>query len=472
MAQHFLHGIEAVDVATPSGPIRTVRTAIIGIVGSGTDLKEPGRRNVPILIRGAADAAATFGGSLGQYIEGILKRVSTLIVAVNVFDSESHFGPFGEGQEVTLVASSVAVADIPADADIEVRSQNLQSTYGIGDATAHLSWDGTTLTRNAVTGAPTATATLNFRYRVPDPSGAAVADVAGADGVARTGVYALLDAESVTGYRPGIIGAPDYSGRTTGAGTGLAAPVGAALQAVGDRLRAGFVVDTDAAASLADATAIRGLYSSRRGLVVSPWITRLIDGQVEREPASAQILAAIAASDTDPARGYWWSPTGVKLPDVVGTARPIDWGVSDPLSASNLLNEQHVMTVVRAEGVFRAWGDRSTSTEDKWKFWSIGRVADVIAESLVRSHLAFVSAPYTADYWQRVAVGVNAFLRSMRRRGALRFGRCVPSDRNTEATRADGQAFWRIEFQPPAPVERLTFELALTPDPDATEEVV
>ena len=470
MAQNFLHGIEAVDVTTPSGPIRTVRTAIIGIVGSGTDLETPGRRNVPVLVRGARDAAAKFGGPLGQYIQGILKRVSTLIVAVNVFDPERHFGAWGAPQEVTLVAGSVAV-DTPVDADIEVRSQDLQSTYGIGDATAHLSWDGTTLTRNNVTGAPSATATLSFRYRVPDPSGAAAADVAGT-AAARSGVYALLDAESVTGYRPGVIGAPDYSGRTTGVAQSLAAPAGAALQAVADRLRAGFVVDTSPTASLADATAIRGLYSSRRGLVVSPWVKRLVGGRVVTEPASVQILAAVAANDLDPARGYWWSPTGVKLPDVVGTARPIDWGISDPLSAANLLNEQHVMTVVRAGGVFQAWGDRSTSTVDRWKFWSVGRVADVIAESLVRSHLDFVSAPYTADYWERVAARVNAFLRSMRRIGALRYGRCLPSDRNTEATRADGQAFWRIEFDPAPPVERLTFELALTRDPDATEEVV
>ena len=468
MPEQFLHGIEALDVSTPSGPIRTVRTAIVGIVGSGTDLKVPGRRNVPIAIRGAADAAATFGGPLGQYIQGILERIPTLVVAVNVYDPATHFGAWSEGVEVTLAGGTIDVADIPEGADVEVRSEDLATTYEIP---THLTWDGATLTRVNVAGAPAADATLNFRYRVADPAGAEVADVAGADGAARTGVWALLDAESVTGYRPGIIGAPDHSGRTTGAGANIAAPAGSALQTVADRLRAAFVIDTAETATRAEATTARGRYSSRRGQIVSPWHKRIVDGDVVTEPGSVQLMAAAAAGATDPARGYWWSLSGVKLPQVVGTARPIDFNISDPDSEANLLNEQHVSTFVRAGGVFRAWGDRSTSTEDKWLFWSVGRVADVIAESLVRSHLDYVSAPYDADYWSSVASRVNAFLRSMRRIGALRFGRCVASDRNTEASRAAGQAFWRIEFDPAPPVERLTFELALTRDPDAGEEI-
>ena len=473
MAQNFLHGVEAVDVTTPSGPIRTVRTAIVGIVGSGTDLEDPGRRNVPVVVRGAADAAAKFGGPLGQYIQGILHRVSTIVVAVNVYDPDTHRGPYAGGEEVTLVAGTVNVANVPEDGEIDVRSQDLTTTYTVGDATMQMSWDGAALTRNGgVAGAPAADAVLNFRYRVPDPSGAGVADVAGADGANRTGVYALLDAESVTSYRPGVIGAPDYSGRTTGVAPAIAVPAAQALQTVADRIRSGFVFEAGGAdATRAEATAARDVLSSRRGLAVSPWASRVVGGDIVSEPGSVQGLAAVAANDSDPARGYWFSPTGVKLPDVVGLSRPIDWGISDPNSEANLLNEQHIATFVRFGGVFRFWGDRSASQDDKWKFWAVGRVADVIAETLVREHVEFVSRPYTNDYWAAVAARVNAFLRTMRRIGALRYGRCVASDRNNETTRAAGQAIWRVEFDPSPPVERLTFELALTRDPEAAEEV-
>ena len=469
----FLHGLEVVDATTPSAPLRVVRNAVLGIVGSGTDLEEPGRRNVPVLVRGARDAAAKFGGPLGQYLQGILERVSTLIVVVNVFDPATMFGAYGDGEEVTLAAGSVVVADVPADADIEVRSKDLVTTYGIGDATAHLSWDPATgtLTRNAVAGAPAVGATLNFRYRKPDPVGAAAADVAGT-AAGRTGVYALLDADGETGYRPGLIGAPGYSGAVTGVAPNVAAPAGSALQTVGDRMRAGFAIEAAADGSLADDTALRELFSSRRGYLVSPWASRVVDGAATSEPGTVQALAAMAANELDAARGYWFSPTGVRLPQMVATSRPIDWGISDKLSEANLLNEQHIATFVRSGGVFILWGDRSLSEEDKWKFWSVGRVADVLAETLIRAHVAFVSRPYDADYWRTVAGNANAILRGMRQRGAIRYGRCIRSDRNTPQTEDDGHAIWRIEFDPAPPTERLTFELALTRDPDRVVEEI
>ena len=458
MAGEFLHGVETIEIDEKPQPIRTVRSAVVGIVGAAEDKESPGRHDVPILIRGTkAAAAAIFGpGTLLDAIYGVLDQVSTLIVAVNAFDPTKHFGAWGEGKEVTLAGGTVEVADIPEGADIEVRSEDLSNTYEIP---THLTWDGSTLTRVAGAGAPAADAKLNFRYRTPSPAGADETAVAGgveqASGV-RTGAYALLDAESVTGYRPRILIAPAYSG------VGANAPAGAALAAVAERMRAITVVDgpntTDTAA-----IAFRKLFDSRRVYPLDPHVRvfdRAVAGEVT-EPGSARVAGAIALNDIE--RGFWHSPSNRSLKGVVGTARPIDFTLGDAASTANHLNENQVATIIRApRGGFRLWGNRAAVDPDsKWTFLSVGRTMDLINDSLERAHFWAVDRNITTTYLEAVAENVNGYLAMLQGLGAIRSGSCVPSARNTADARAAGRALFDIEFEPYTPAERLTFRVAL-----------
>ena len=468
MAGEFLHGVEAIEIDEAPQPIRTVRSAVVGIVGAAVDKAQPGRHDVPILIRGTKAAAATaFGpGTLLDAIYSVLDHVSTLIVAVNVFDPTKHFGSFSDPQEVTLVDGAVDVAGIPAGADIEVRSKDLATLYGVGDATAHLSWDGMTLNRNAVAGAPAAAAELSFRYREPDPAGAdedaAAGSVSKATG-ARTGVHALLGAESVTGYRPRILIAPGYSG------VGAAAPAGIALEAIARRMRAVAIVDGP---NTTDAEAIvhRKLFDSRRVYIVDPHV-RVSGGEAAAEPLSARAAGVLARSDVE--RGFWHSPSNREIEGVVGTARPIDFALGDTESAANVLNENQITTVIRApNGGFRLWGNRAAvDPASKWTFLSVGRTMDLINDSLERAHFWAVDRNITNTYLEAVADNVNGYLAMLRAIGAIRYGSCVPSALNTPKTRHAGHSLFDIEFEPYTPSERITFRSRVVMADGSAEEI-
>ena len=466
----MFHGVEIVDASTPFRPLRTVRTAVIGIAGAAEDLKVPGRHNVPVLLRSEAEAAATFRGTLGDYCARMLRIAPTLVIAVNAYDPATHFGEWSDPEAVDLAAGA-AVVPGAAGGDVEVSNAAADTVYVLGTDYTFDRETGT-VTRINGGGIGAADATLSIRTRQPSPSGTPPAAVAGAEVLdARTGLFALLNAASVTRYRPGIVVAPDYSGRNTGAaGGGVARGVGSALQTVANRLRASFVADGAGADSpRADAIAARALYTSRRGLLVWPWVQAesMEDGTLVDEPASVHIAAGMAARDLDPEFGFWWSPSNMVLPEVRGTSRPVSWGPNDLAADTTVLDAEQVMSIARIGDAWRSWGNRSLATPNdagRYKFFVIGRVADAVGESLLRHHLAYVDAPSHQTYWDEVSAGVAAYLRELRRLGAIRSGSIEASDANTAETLDDGRAIWRVRIDPPPPLERLTFELTVESD--------
>ncbi|MEH6834018.1 phage tail sheath C-terminal domain-containing protein [Falsihalocynthiibacter arcticus] len=87
----FLHGVEVVEIDSGPRPIETVKSAVIGIVGTAPDadpLAFP--LNVPVLIAGSRKEAAlldTVGTSLGTLpiaLDGIFDQVGAAVVVVRV----------------------------------------------------------------------------------------------------------------------------------------------------------------------------------------------------------------------------------------------------------------------------------------------------------------------------------------------------------------------------------------------------
>ena len=463
MPSQFLHGVEVIEIDSGPRPIQTVQSAVIGVVGTARDLASPGRRNEPILIRGSiAGAEATFdgAGTLLPAIRAILNQTAALVVAVNCYDPASHFGPLNEAEDFTLETDSVLVA--PAASDLVVKSQGGAKTYTEGAAKDY-TFDAATgiLTRTRASRIP-AGATVSVQCRFPDPVGTpAAALVGGTDANGTwTGIEALRGAESSLGVRPRIVAAPGYSGQTAGDGDTLAAPVGAALVSVAEKLRGIAVLDGPATTDAA-AIAFRNLFGSRRAYIVDPDLM-VWDGAagVAAQPASARVAGVIARSDVE--RGFWWSPSNREIAGIAGTSRPVDFVLGDATSRANHLNENEIATVIRAPGGgFRLWGNRSCSPDPKWAFLSVVRTADLLNDSLLRGHFWAVDRNITTTYFEDVSESVNAYIRNLIGQGALLSGRCVPSDQNSPATRQAGQAFFDFEFEPPTPAERITFRSRL-----------
>ncbi len=87
MPEQFLHGVEVVEIDTGTRPIRTVRSSVIGLVGTAPDAdvdKFP--LNTPVLIAGRRSEAAGLGasGTLAPAIDDIFDQAGAVVVVIRV----------------------------------------------------------------------------------------------------------------------------------------------------------------------------------------------------------------------------------------------------------------------------------------------------------------------------------------------------------------------------------------------------
>ena len=230
-------------------------------------------------------------------------------------------------------------------------------------------------------------------YQALDPTAVTAADVAGGTTPAgtTTGVAALVGAGSRIATTPDISIAPGWSDQ---------AAVSAALVAVADRVLGTTVIegpDTDDAAAVMAAGAI----DSRRAYFVDPGVrVEDEDGDIVTRPASAYAAGVIARTDRDD--GWWSSPSNKAVFGIKGTTRDVDYAVGDAASAANTLNAGKVATFIREDG-FRLWGNRTLSSDSKWQFLSVVRIADRLRKAIMRNHLWAVDRGITKTYLTEVA---------------------------------------------------------------------
>ena len=494
MAEQFLHGVEVLEIDTGPRPIRTVRSGVIGIVGTAPN--------------SAAATAATL--TLGRVADNnalLLTAPAGLAgnqVSINLVDPAANSAALAvavSGNAITVtLATSVAgaitstagdiITAIAGDADAAalVTASNVTGSDGTGVVRA------TGVSRFLAGGADepfplntpklvagsrgeaaalgTAGTLGNALDGIFDQIGAAVVVVRVAEGADEAatianviggvnattgqleGVHALLGAESAVGVAPRILIAPGFTHQRDGGANAVVAE----LAGIAERMRAVIIADgpntTDEAA-----LAYRDDWGSDRIYVVDPWVKVFRDGVTVSEPASARVAGVIARTDND--LGFWWSPSNKLVNGITGTSRDIDFKLGDVNSRANILNENEVTTIIRQDG-FRLWGNRTTSADPKWAFLSVRRTADIIAESLQQAHLWAVDRNITKTYVEDVTEGVNAYLRSLVNRGAILGGTCWPDpDLNSPANIAAGKVYFNFDFTPPYPAEHITFRSQL-----------
>ena len=457
----FLHGVEVLEVQGGTRPIRTVKSSVIGLVGTAPK----GPVNEPVLISGSrAEGARIFGTDLGTIpgaLDGIWDQIGAAVVVVNVLNPATHKVAVAE-KEYDLGEDDTVQLDHRYASALVVKYGNAD-TKAVGGTDYAYDLDTGVLTRIAA-GSITAKSTVKVAYDRPDPTAVMTADVAGgvtAATGAYTGVHALLAAAGAVKATPRILIAPGFTGEVTKTGQDIdGAPVTSELVGIADRLSAVIVADGPNTND-ADAIAFRELFGSRRVYVVDPWV-KVLDpetGQVVSRGGSARVAGLIARSDNE--RGFWWSPSNREINGILGTSRPVEFALGDPNARANHLNENEVATVIQQDG-YRLWGNRTCSADPKWAFLSVVRINDQINESVLRSHLWAVDRNITKTYLEDVVEGVNAYLRELVGLGAILGGRCwVDPDLNSPATFKAGRVYFDYEFTPAYPAERVTFRSRL-----------
>ena len=277
-----------------------------------------------------------------------------------------------------------------------------------------------------------------------------------------TGVYALLNAESAVGRKARLIGAP---GLDTGSRPSAAKnPLASALEIVATRLRGIAYLDgpnTDHAAALEYADDFNGA----RTYILDPGVmVTNSDGNLIDAPTSGFALGLTVKTDSDD--GWWNSPSNRPLLGVQKLKRPIDYTPGDASSRAVLLNENAIATIIRYQGGFRLFGNRTpASTDPAFKFMSIRRIADNIQDSVQDAMFYFVDKNINKNFLRAVVGRANGFLRNMIAQGALIGAECfIDGELNTKENIALGKVYFNVRFTPPYPAEEIVFTFNLVND--------
>ena len=93
MPEQFLHGVEVVEIDSGPRPIRTVRSSVVGLIGTAPDADENQFPvNHPVLIAGKRSESAGLGstGTLPAAIDDIFDQTGAMIVVIRVEDSDEE----------------------------------------------------------------------------------------------------------------------------------------------------------------------------------------------------------------------------------------------------------------------------------------------------------------------------------------------------------------------------------------------
>ncbi|EAM6083097.1 phage tail sheath subtilisin-like domain-containing protein [Salmonella enterica] len=463
MSADYLHGSETIEINRSPVPVKAVRSAVIGVVGTAPS----GPVNKLTLLLSEPDIAqfgqARSGFTLPQALSTISGYGAGTVLAINVLDPSVHKTSI-PSETVTFVNGTARLEHAPV-MNVTVKAPTGNTTYTAG-TDYQLSPDQATLTRVAGGGID-ADARVVVSYDYADPTKVTAADVIGAVDAAgkRTGLKLLADSYSLNGFDAKILIAPVYCTLRS---------VTAELEVQAEKLQAVAYVDAPVGTTPQQAITGRGSAgiinfntASGRLRLCYPHV-KVYDAQTNAdrlEPLSSHTAGLRAWTDLE--YGYWWSSSNQLLKGVTGIERPITARIDDPQSESNLLNAQGITTVFNSYGTgYRLWGNRVASYPSSTgllTFENCRRVKDMTDEAIRFSSLSFIDQPITQALIDTILESVNQYGRKLIGDGALLGFKCwYDKKRNEEADLADGHMLISYKLTPPPPLERLTLESEIT----------
>lgn len=270
---------------------------------------------------------------------------------------------------------------------------------------------------------------------------ATLADASGSAG-SYTYAFRFLQAEAELGVKPKILAQARVGN------------VGQDLSAVADRMRAVAFIDgpnTDDASAIADVAN----YSSQRVSYGDPSVIDTQDNVI----GSSVLYAALTAN-----ANFWETVSNEAglINGIKGLSRPIGADFADPSSQAEVLAAAKVNTIIRKNG-WRLWGGLSASADPNFKFLSVARTDDVIADSIQEAFLWAVDKGITRNFVEEVVGSVQAFLRDLKARGAIIDGTAWADPAlNTATSMQLGNLYIDYDFTPIYPARSIVMRRHLT----------
>lgn len=265
----------------------------------------------------------------------------------------------------------------------------------------------------------------------------------------RTGIQALLSAQSMLGFKPKILGAPGLD--TQG--------VKLALTAAALKLNA-FVYGAAAGETNGAAIGDRANYGARELMLISPDVKVLNDlGETATMSAVAMALGQRAYIDQE--FGWHKSLSNVELAGVLGTSRPIEFDLQSMANDAGILNQADITTIVRRDG-YRFWGNRTCSDDPLFAFEVSVRTAQVLRE-LADDLFWAIDKPLTPSLAKALVSSYDNTLKSLTRAGFLLGGEAwFDPARNPADEIAAGKLHLDYDYTPVPPLESLGIAQRIT----------
>ena len=281
----------------------------------------------------------------------------------------------------------------------------------------------------------------------------------------RTGIQALLSAESELGVKPRILGVPELATQE----------VANALATAAQALRAfTYVPARDTEGNLAQtkeqATAYRKEFGQREVMVIYPgflaWDSTAGEdgkGAVVTQDATAYAMGLRAKLDQEV--GWHKNISNAVINGPQGITVPVFFDLQNPASDAGYLNAQEVTTIVRRSG-YRFWGSRTCEEQGgRFPFENYTRTAQVLADTIAEAHFTFIDKPMHPSLVRDMLGFINSRFRDLVNGGYLIGAEAYfDPDRNSKEDLAAGRLLISYRYTPVPPLENLIFEQSITDD--------
>ncbi|EIJ6703249.1 phage tail sheath protein [Serratia sp. BNK-12] len=268
----------------------------------------------------------------------------------------------------------------------------------------------------------------------------------------KTGMKALLAAQSLLGVKPRILGVPGHDSKA----------VATELLSVAQNLRAFAYLSAYGCKTVSEAIAYRENFSQREAMLIWPdflsWDT--VTNADAKAFATARALGLRAKIDQQ--TGWHKTLSNVGVNGVTGISADVFWDLQDSATDANLLNKNDVTTLIRKDG-FKFWGSRTCSDDPLFQFENYTRTAQVLADTMAEAHMWAVDMPLHPSLAKDILEGIKAKFRELKSAGYIIDGNAWIDDAaNDKDTLKAGKLVIDYDYTPVPPLENLLLRQRIT----------
>lgn len=268
----------------------------------------------------------------------------------------------------------------------------------------------------------------------------------------KTGLQALLAAEQNLGVKPRIIGAPGLDSEN----------VTAEAIVIAQKLRAFVYASCWNCATIEEAILYRNGFGARELMLIWPDFVAfdVNTGTVDGAQAVARALGLRAKIDQT--IGWHKTLSNVAVNGVTGIDKDVHWDLQDPNTDAGLLNANEVTTLIQREG-FRFWGSRTCSSDPLFAFENYARTAQILADTIAEGHMWAVDKPMHPSLARDILEGIRAKFRELKNLGLIYDGDAwLDPEINTQDMLKAGKLYIDYDYTPVPPLENLMLRQRIT----------